>query len=312
MGLRHRKADPDERCIVIGCAVQPRGHKSPYCEKHYYRLYKSGKPTAHPGRPVPEPDGARKPPKERYINHGYVRLYRPGHHLADKKGYVYEHRLVLFDTLHRTASDIRCHWCKKDLTATDVVPDHLDDDTLNNAPENIVPSCSVCNLRRGKSKAISIKAQRHAERKKAGYRPPRRNIPIAVKRAVAQRQGGICLCGCKTPIWTKQKCNVQWDHDPALRLRDVNRRKSDYIPAQHDPDYIVGRCGASHAAKTHGRGATTAGTDAGKIKKERKREKLHRAPNKPKRGWLSRPLGKRPPGAGNGFPPKGSTPMRRK
>lgn len=35
-------------------------------------------------------------------------------------------------------------------------------------------------------------------------------------------------------------------------------------------------------------------------------------PDKPKAGWGSRPLGKRPPGAGNGFPPKGSNPMRRK
>lgn len=35
-------------------------------------------------------------------------------------------------------------------------------------------------------------------------------------------------------------------------------------------------------------------------------------PEKAKRAWGSRPMGKRPPGTGNGFPPRGSTPMRRR
>src|ERR1700744_1083928 len=95
-GPWHWPAGPEEVCVVIGCGRQPRGRCSPYCERHYYRLYKRGLPTAHPRGPVAEPEGARKPPKERYTNsNGYVRLRRPGHALADRKGYVYEHRLVL-------------------------------------------------------------------------------------------------------------------------------------------------------------------------------------------------------------------------
>lgn len=108
-------------------------------------------------------------------------------------------------------------------------------------------------------------------------RPPRLHIPIAVKREAARLQGGVCPCGCGTPCWgdaKETKALVEWDHDPALRRRTVNEAWTDYIPPQLDPRYIVGRCEASHDRKTRGSGATTAGTDAGYIKKDRKREKL--------------------------------------
>lgn len=131
-------------------------------------------------------------------------------------------------------------------------------------------------------------------------RPKRKAVCMASKRIATARQNGICECGCGTPIWTGKRCNIQWDHMPALRLRDVRPDGKDYIPAQQDPAYIVARCRASHAAKTHGTGATTAGSDTGRIKKERKRAK-------PKREyrWNSRPMQSR------GFD-KRHKPMRRK
>lgn len=149
--------------MVIGCGRQPRGRCSPYCERHYYRLYKRGLPTAHPRGPVAEPEGARKPPKERYTNsNGYVRLRRPGHALADRKGYVYEHRLVLYDKLDGALPV--CHWCTTPLTWKTVQPDHLDDVKTNNDPDNLVPSCGVCNRRRGLAKSVATKrAQREAK-----------------------------------------------------------------------------------------------------------------------------------------------------
>lgn len=119
-------------------------------------------------------------------------------------------------------------------------------------------------------------------------RPARTHIPIATKRAVFERQDGICQCGCKTEIWTGRKCNVEWDHMPALRLRNINRDGTDYDPPQNDPRYLVARCKDSHAIKTRGAGATTAGTDIGAIKKERRRGRKM----KPKQKIPSRPMGK--------------------
>lgn len=123
----------------------------------------------------------------------------------------------------------------------------------------------------------------------ANKRPRRLYIPLDVRREAARLQGGYCTCGCGTPCWEDEKetkALVEWDHHPALRLRDLNRRKTDYVPAQLDPRYLVGRCKDSHSRKTRGTGATTAGTDTGAITKERKR---NRRP-KPKKRIPSRPM----------------------
>lgn len=116
-------------------------------------------------------------------------------------------------------------------------------------------------------------------------RPKRKHIPIAVKRDVAARQDDHCQCGCGKLIRGRTPCanrevwanGIHWDHEPALRLRDVNRRGTDYIPRQNDPKYLVARCVVSHRIKTIGDGISRkrsmAGTDMGKIKKERRRTK---------------------------------------
>ena len=132
-------------------------------------------------------------------------------------------------------------------------------------------------------------------------RPPRKHIPMAVKRAVFTRQGGICLCGCKTPIWMeivvngkkKLKCNVIWDHSPAIRIRDISDDGLDYVPHQLDPNYLVARCPESNRRKTTGNGATTAGADAGLIKKERHREKRAAGMSRKSSKWGSRSFPKR-------------------
>lgn len=126
-------------------------------------------------------------------------------------------------------------------------------------------------------------------------RPKRRAIPMRIKRRLIAEQK-MCRCGCGLALTVGLP--TQWDHEPSLRLREINSLGTDYIPGQHSSAHIVGRCVMSHKIKTHGTGATTAGTDIGKIKKERKRM---RGPQ-PKRSF----------GKGRGFPPRGSTPMRRR
>lgn len=121
-------------------------------------------------------------------------------------------------------------------------------------------------------------------------RPKRRDIPRAVKKAVCERQDNVCKGrGCSEPVHYLPRSRTAFDHNPALRLRDVRSDGTDYEPAQRDGDYIDPLCFRCHAAKTHGTGATTAGTDTGKIKKERKRAK----PAKRKPVWAKRKMAKR-------------------
>lgn len=85
-------------------------------------------------------------------------------------------------------------------------------------------------------------------------------------------QGGRCF-KCHEPLEV-----FHIDHFLALKLGGTDTF-----------DNKVLLCIPCHAAKTHGTGATTAGTDIGKIKKERKRLKP-----KLKRSWPSRPVQSRP------------------
>ena len=135
-------------------------------------------------------------------------------------------------------------------------------------------------------------------------RPARRAIPVAVKRAVCARQHGVCRCGCGQPMSEKPRTGTKFDHRPPLRLRDVLPDGLDYDPPQHSVEHLDAICDAEHHRRTHGTGATTAGSDIGAIKKERRRNKKG---FKPKRKWHSAQLKLR-----SSFWPKGSRPFRRK
>lgn len=129
-------------------------------------------------------------------------------------------------------------------------------------------------------------------------RPKRRTIPIRVKRAVVERQAGFCKCGCGQMVSAEPKTDTTFDHEPALRLRDVNPGLNDYIPPQHSQRHIDALRTACHHIKTHGTGATTAGTDIGKIKKARNLARggktvRHPMPKPHKRKWPSRTFQKR-------------------
>lgn len=102
---------------------------------------------------------------------------------------------------------------------------------------------------------------------------------------------------------------IQWDHEPALGLRAVDAETGEMTPAPNDPRFIRPMLPDDHAVKTRGAGATTAGSDVGKMKKLRKlvakeaafRERVlakggHASAAKPKkqrRQWPSRPIANR-------------------
>ena len=81
--------------------------------------------------------------KDRTISsHGYVLLWMPEHHLADARGYVYEHRIVAENKIGRR------------LERGEIVH-HIDGNKQNNAPENIEIVHSIAHHRRQHRQANS-------------------------------------------------------------------------------------------------------------------------------------------------------------
>ena len=102
--------------------------------------------------PVPLPEGAGIQRKGRYLSITNAH----GHFLAGLVGRIPYHRYVLHEKLGRPTSS-ECHWCgfpqpwKSRLTGYSqhsINADHVDGDTTNNRPSNLVPSCGWCNMNR--------------------------------------------------------------------------------------------------------------------------------------------------------------------
>lgn len=78
------------------------------------------------------------------------------------------HRRVLYEAIGPGEHD--CHWCRAPVAwlaegDAALIVDHLDDDKLNNAPDNLVPSCNACNVTRGLFQAwVRARAENDPER----------------------------------------------------------------------------------------------------------------------------------------------------
>jgi hypothetical protein len=113
----------------------------------------------------------------------------------------------------------------------------------------------------------------------------RRNMPVVVKLQAMWR--AIANGSLPDPKEVTIACrDLEFDHNPALMVRDYDLDAGDFMPPQNDPDYIDARIGADHDFKTFGRkpGAektvTTRGSDIGEAAHGRAvvdSEKLHAA-----------------------------------
>jgi hypothetical protein len=84
-----------------------------------------------------------------YISDDGYRILTTSRHVLSIDGCVGEHRVVLYEKIG--SGPHSCHWCGVTLRwggRGGINADHVDFDKLNNDPENLVPSCLVCNIQR--------------------------------------------------------------------------------------------------------------------------------------------------------------------
>lgn len=143
---------PDHRpvCSNSGCFKRTRSRTSVFCEACYYRNRRNGS-LAY-----------KVPTREITKSNGYLQTYAPQHPLASKvcSPRVYTHRMVLYD--HIGPGNTECHWCRTPISWDNLHVDHLDDDKTNNVISNLVPSCLLCNTKRGQHKQIANKRMRYS------------------------------------------------------------------------------------------------------------------------------------------------------
>lgn len=123
------------KCLVQKCNEAATRSKGTLCEKHYYRLRRNGSFELNPiiGKYITDA--------------GYVKILHRDHPLADSNGNVYEHRMIVYDSLNNNIP--MCFWCGEELTWNNAVVDHLNENKSDNRLNNLVVSCNNCNRARG-------------------------------------------------------------------------------------------------------------------------------------------------------------------
>lgn len=135
------------KCFVSDCANQSKAGRNGMCEKHYMRMYRHGS-TKSKRELKKDALGYTREYRITMPGKGYQRLYEPAHPLADRQGYVAEHRMVAYAKYGAVLPP--CELCGVVVKWDDVHIDHIDEDVKNNNPGNVRPLCFQCNVRRTK------------------------------------------------------------------------------------------------------------------------------------------------------------------
>lgn len=125
-------------CKVESCNREAAYKKDAVCQMHYFRMMRTGSYE----KKIKSRKGLFETPN------GYIRIFSPNHQLADKDGYVLEHRKVLFDVIGDIIT--KCEICQKPWKwgGKKNHVDHIDGDKKNNSIENLRPLCNGCNSSR--------------------------------------------------------------------------------------------------------------------------------------------------------------------
>ncbi len=124
------------KCKIKDCGNSAVYKKDQVCQKHYFRFMRTG-----------TYDLSQKKKLRLQNPAGYYKVYAPEHPLANKDGYVYEHRFVFYNIKAKNVSN--CELCDSSINWKSLHIDHVDNDVTNNKVDNLRALCRGCNVFRG-------------------------------------------------------------------------------------------------------------------------------------------------------------------
>ncbi len=98
-----------------------------------------------------------------------IRVYKKEHPLADKEGRVARSRLILYEKLEGISG--KCNWCSIELTWSTLCADHINGNTLEDTPNNLVGSCRGCNANRSNGTGYGRKQPKECKYCKKSFLP---------------------------------------------------------------------------------------------------------------------------------------------
>lgn len=140
------------KCKIDGCGSDAAYKEKQVCQKHYFRFMRTGSYEIVK-RYVREGVATNRKYRSTHSS-GYQVLYEPDHCLSNSKGYIYEHRKVIYEKYGESIPD--CEMCGK---ATSWEPytthiDHINRDKSDNSIDNLRVLCNGCNSSRDRNYAL--------------------------------------------------------------------------------------------------------------------------------------------------------------